>query len=263
MRDGKALQAATSHYLGQGFARTYGVRFTDRDGEEQHAYATSWGASTRLVGGVIMTHGDDRGLRLPPAVAPYQVVVVPIAGRAAASARVVDASRGVVERLRGAGVRVHLDDRAEHRPGFKFHEWELRGVPLRLEVGPRDLDEQRFPVVRRDTGERELVPVEGVVERVGELLATVQERLLAEARAFRAAHTLEDPAGYAELVEFLGATGGLAVAWWCGAAACEERVKADARATIRCVTLEPVAPAGRCVVCARPGVERATWAQAY
>ena len=140
MRDGKALQAATSHDLGQGFARTFGVRFTGRDGAEHHPYATSWGATTRLVGGVVMTHGDDRGLRLPPRVAPHQVVVVPITGGdAEASARVREAAAAVADELRAAGVRVRVDDRPDRRPGFKFGEWELKGVPLRLELGARDV----------------------------------------------------------------------------------------------------------------------------
>src|SRR6476620_9665153 len=158
MRDGKALQAATSHYLGQGFARTFGVRYTDRDGNEQYPYATSWGASTRLVGGVVMAHGDDRGLRLPPRVAPQQVVIVPIF-RDDERGEVLPAAAALTAELRAAGIRVRLDDRLEHRPGFKFNEWELKGVPLRMEIGARDLAAGAVTIVPRDTGDKQQIPV--------------------------------------------------------------------------------------------------------
>src|SRR6185436_2146614 len=154
MRDGRALQTATSHYLGQGFARAFDVRYTGRDGSEQYPYATSWGASTRLVGGVVMAHGDDRGLRLPPRVAPQQVVIVPIV-REDDRAEVLQAAAAVADELRAAGVRVRVDDRAEYRPGFKFHEWELKGVPVRVEIGGRDLGEGTVTVARRDTGDKQ------------------------------------------------------------------------------------------------------------
>jgi prolyl-tRNA synthetase len=260
MRDGKALQAGTSHYLGQSFARAYGVRFTDRSGEERYAYATSWGASTRLVGGIVMTHGDDRGLRLPPAVAPHQAVVVPIAG--AGDGGVAEAAATLAGRLAEADVRVHQDAR-ERRPGWKFAEWELRGAPTRAELGARDLADGVVTLVRRDTGGRERVPVAGAPARARALLDEIQAGLLAEAVAFRDEHTLTDPATYEELRAFLAEAGGFAVAGWCGDAACEERVKLDARATIRCLALEPGGADGACAVCGRPATERATWAQAY
>jgi prolyl-tRNA synthetase len=258
MRDGKALQAATSHYFGQNLARTFGVRFTDRDGREQHVYATSWGASARLVGGLVMTHGDDRGLRLPPAVAPHQAVVVPIPGPG-----VGEASRRIAVELRDAGVRVRLDDREEQRPGFKFHEWELKGVPLRVELGPRDLAAGQATLARRDTGAKEPVPLAGIARRVDELLAEIQRSLHDDARLFRAEHTLAEPAGYDELRDFLAAGTGFAVAPWCGSSACEERVKADSRATIRCLPLETAPGVARCVVCRMAARDRAAWAQAY
>src|SRR3954449_4987255 len=173
MRDGKALQAATAHYLGQGFARTFGVRYTGRDGSEQYPYATSWGAPTRLVGGVVMTHGDDRGLRLPPRVAPQQVVVVPIF-REHERAEVLQAAAAVADELRAAGVRVRVDDRPEYRPGFKFNEWELKGVPLRVEIGGRDLAAGAVTVARRDSGEKQQIPLAHAVAAVGELLSEVQ-----------------------------------------------------------------------------------------
>ena len=262
MRDGKALQAGTSHYLGQKFGRAYDVRFTDRSGTEQYAYGTSWGASTRLVGGLIMAHGDDTGLRLPPAVAPYQVVIVPISS-VAGRTRVRAASEVLAATLRGAGLRVRLDHREEIRPGFKFNEWELKGVPLRLELGERELEDGQATLVRRDTGARESTSTDGVASRARELLAEIQQRLLEEARAFRAEHTLEDPKSYDVMREFLQAAGGLAVAPWCGSPACEGRVKEEARATIRCLPLQRGSIQARCIVCESPAVERATWSQAY
>jgi prolyl-tRNA synthetase len=262
MRDGKALQAATSHYLGQGFAQAFGVRFTGRDGTEQHPYATSWGASTRLVGGVVMAHGDDRGLRLPPKVAPYQVVVVPIAGEAD-RAPVREAVAALAAELRAAGIRVRVDDRAEHRPGFKFHEWELKGVPLRVEVGARDLAAGAATVVRRDTGEKRQIPLPSLGRAVPDTLADIQASLFASARDEQARRTLRDPDSYGALIEYLRGAGGFALVPWCGRRECEARVKADASATIRCLPLDEQEPSRPCVCCGGPPVAIAAWAQAY
>jgi prolyl-tRNA synthetase len=263
MRDGKALQAGTSHYLGQNFARAYHVRFTDRSGKEQYAYATSWGASTRLVGGLIMAHGDDSGLRLPPAVAPYQIVIVPIFGGDGGWARVREASEAIATTVRAAGLRVHLDHREEIRPGFKFNEWEQKGVPLRVELGERELSAGQATLVRRDTGAKETTSTDCLASRARELLAEIQRQLLEEAHAFRDAHTLENPKSYDVMREFLAEAGGLASAPWCGSPTCEDRVKAEARATIRCLPLERVNIEAACVVCESRAVERATWSQAY
>jgi len=259
MRDRKALQAGTSHYLGDEFARAYGVSYTGRDGQEHHPFAASWGASSRLVGGVIMTHGDERGLRLPPAVAPQQVVVVPIA-REAGTVR--EAAEALSAELRGGGVRVRLDDREHVRPGAKFFEWELKGAPLRLELGERDLEAGCVTVVRRDNGSREQVPMASAARRVGELLGEIQRGLLVEAREFRDRHTRGfDDRG--RMLEFLRAGEGFAVAAWCGSEECEAEVKAETSATIRCLTLEREDPGAACIVCGRAGTELATWAQAY
>src|SRR4051812_53300 len=180
MRDGKALQSATSHYLGQGFARTFGVRYTGRDGSEQYPYATSWGASTRLVGGVVMAHGDERGLRLPPRVAPQQAVIVPIL-REEDSADVLRTSAAVADELRAAGVRVRVDDRPDYRPGFKFNEWELKGVPVRIEIGGRDLAAGVATVSRRDAGGREQVPLTRIAAAIDSILGDIQASLFASA----------------------------------------------------------------------------------
>ena len=263
MRDGKALQAATSHYLGQGFARTFGVRYTGRDGSEQYPYATSWGATTRLVGGVVMAHGDDRGLRLPPRVAPQQVAIVPII-REEDRADVLQGAAAVSDALRAAGVRVRLDDREEHRPGFKFNEWELKGVPLRLELGGRDLAAGGVTVARRDTGEKTHIPLAGVAAAVEELLGDVQATLFDSARDERERRTLRDPSAYDEMIEYLRAAGGLVAAPWCGRSECEAAVKDDSSATIRCLPLdEHPAQEGRCVCCGRGAATAAVWAQAY
>ncbi len=180
MRDGKALQVATSHYLGQGFARAFDVTFTGRDGTEQHPYATSWGATTRLVGGLVMAHGDDTGLRLPPAVAPHQVVIVPIV-REQDRSEVLSAAAAVESQLRASGLRVRLDDREEHRPGFKFHEWELRGVPCRIELGARDLAANAVTVARRDTGARTTIPLAALGGELRTLLADMQRSMFGAA----------------------------------------------------------------------------------
>ena len=263
MRDGKALQTATSHYLGQGFPRAFGVRYTGRDGREHHPYATSWGATTRLVGGVVMAHGDDRGLRLPPRVAPQQVVIVPIV-RDGDRADVLRLAAAVADELRTAAVRVRVDDRSEVRPGFKFNEWELKGVPLRIELGSRDLTAGTVTVARRDTGEKQQIPLARVADAVAELLSDVQASLLESARAELEQRTLRAPGGYNELIEYLRAAAGFVAAPWCGREECEARVKDDSSATIRCLPLDEQQPErGDCVCCGRSAATTAMWAQAY
>jgi prolyl-tRNA synthetase len=263
MRDGKALQAATSHYLGQGFARAFDVSYTGRDGSEQYPYATSWGASTRLVGGVVMAHGDDRGLRLPPGVAPQQVVIVPIF-REEDRVDVLQAATAVADELRAAAIRVRVDDRAEYRPGFKFNEWELKGVPLRIEIGGRDLAAGIVTVARRDTGEKQQIPVPRVAGAIDEMLDDVQAWLFDSARDELERRTLRDPSGYGEMIEYLREAAGFVVAPWCGRTECEVRIKDDSSATIRCLPLNgQPAQSHACACCGRPAVTAAVWAQAY
>jgi len=262
MRDGKALQAATSHYLGQGFARAFDVRFAGRDGSEQFPYATSWGATTRLVGGLVMAHGDDRGLRLPPRVAPHQVVIVPIV-RDEERADVLHAAAAVADELWADGVRVRVDDRPELRPGFKFNEWELKGVPVRIELGSRDLAAAAATVARRDTGSKDQVPLARVTAAVGELLRDVQASLFRDAEQERERRTLREPSSYEELIDYLREARGFALAPWCGRRECEARVKADSSATIRCLPLGEPEQAGACICCGRPAASSAVWAQAY
>jgi prolyl-tRNA synthetase len=263
MRDGKALQAATSHYLGQGFARTFDVRYTGRDGSEQYPSATSWGATTRLVGALVMAHGDELGLRLPPRVAPQQVVIVPIF-REDDRAEVLQAAAAAADELRAAGARVRVDDRPDYRPGFKFNEWELKGVPLRIEIGGRDLAAAAVTVARRDTGDKQQIPLTRAAAAIDELLGDVQTSLFQTARDEQERRTLRDPSSYEEMIEYLRDAGGFVVAPWCGRRECEVRVKDESSATIRLLPLAEQRPrTSTCICCGRTAVTDAVWAQAY
>jgi prolyl-tRNA synthetase len=262
MRDGRALQSGTSHYLGQNFAKAYEVKFLGRDGKEEYAWASSWGVSTRLVGALIMAHGDDAGLRLPPALAPIQVVIVPIHRTDEEKVAVDGALWPLVDALQAAGVRVFTDDREEHRPGYKFNEWELKGVPVRLELGPKDVAKGEVVLYRRDLREKSAVPLEGIAEHVLGVLDSVQGELFAQALAFLEGRTFR-PSTYEELKALIKDPGGFVEGLWCGRPACEERVKADTKATIRTLTLDPVSVEGTCIVCGEPTTELAAWAQAY
>jgi prolyl-tRNA synthetase len=262
MRDRKALQAGTSHYLGENFARAYDVTFLGRDGEEHYAHATSWGSSTRLVGGLIMAHGDEKGLRLPPLVAPHQVVVVPIYRNDDERGRVLEAVAGVASAWRDRGLRVKVDDRDDLRPGFKFADWELRGVPVRVEVGPRDLDASQVTIVRRDGGEKAAVSIDAAGETLVVLMSEIQQALFVDALGFREAHTVR-VGSLAELGAAIADPGGFVITGWCGDAACEAKVKEQTKATLRFLPLEQQDPGLPCAVCGRPGAEEAAWAVAY
>ena len=268
MRDRKALQSGTSHFLGQNFARAYDVTLLGRDGEEHYAYATSWGVSTRLVGGLIMAHGDDKGLRLPPTVAPQQVVIVPIPGKTdeetASVSRAAEKLRSAIteQSWRGSPVRVRIDDRDDLRPGYKFADHELRGVPLRVDLGFRDLQASHVTVTRRDTGEKQQIGLDGAAGQVGDLLEAVQSGLFEDAARFREANT-HQVSSYDDLRQAIADEGGFVSGSWCGDAECEAKVKAETKATIRFLPLEPVDPGAPCVVDGRPGVDVATWAIAY
>ena len=262
MRDRKALQAGTSHYLGQNFAKAYGVQYLGRDGEQHFAEATSWGASTRLVGGLIMAHGDEKGLRLPPGVAPIQVVVVPIFRNDEERGRVLGETERLAESWRAVGLRVKVDDRDDLRPGYKFADAELRGIPVRVEIGPRDLDASQVTVVRRDTGAKSAVGMDAAATTLTALQDEIQRSLFDEALAFREAHTTR-VGSYDELRDAIGDPGGFVFGGWCGDAVCEAKVKAETKATIRFLPFEPEPTAGPCVVCAQAAVDTAAWAIAY
>jgi prolyl-tRNA synthetase len=270
MSDGKALQAGTSHNLGQFFARVFDILYLDRDGQQKHVWQTSWGVSTRLIGALIMVHGDDRGLVLPPRIAPLQAVIVPIAPQRQRP-EVLEAVRKLHGDLAGK-FRVRLDDREEHSPGWKFNEWEMRGVPVRIELGPRDLAAGRVVMVRRDDGTREEVAMPAVGRRLSELLDEVQTALRRRAWTFTEANTriVRDFSSFRTTLE---EHRGLLVAGWCGDADCEARVKADTGATIRCLPLPgvktPVADACReaagapCILCGSRGGQVVVFGRAY
>jgi prolyl-tRNA synthetase len=261
MRDGRALQAGTSHYLGTNFARASNIQYTGEDGQLAYAHTTSFGMTTRMIGAVIMTHGDDKGLVLPPRVAPYQVVIVPI-GRGEQAAEVIPAAAALAERLAGAGIRAHVDDRPQLSPGFKFNEWELRGAPLRLELGPRDLAAGSAVMARRLGGAKESISLDGAPARLADELDAFQDFLLERATIFRDEHTVITN----EWDEFTAAVAtGWALALHCGTPECEEEIKAATSATVRCIPLDGPPESGRCIRCSLPSAygKRVIFGRAY
>jgi prolyl-tRNA synthetase len=262
MRDTKALQCGTSHFLGQNFAKAYDVQFLNQNGELEYAWATSWGFTTRMVGAAIMTHGDARGLKLPPAVAPVQVAIVPIYRADDERTRVLEVATKLRDELAALGIRVKLDDRDQHRPGYKFSEWELKGVPVRVEIGPKDVDAGKVTLANRFSGDKEDVPLGELVPGMPARLTKAQQELFDDALAFREANTHE-AGDYDSLRGGLAEQGGFWIAAWCGSEECETKVTRDTAATIRCLPLERVDPGAACAVCGQPGLERATWAKAY
>jgi prolyl-tRNA synthetase len=261
MGDGRALQAGTSHNLGQNFAQAFGIQFQGRDKTVQHAWTTSWGVSTRLIGGLIMTHGDDNGLILPPRVAPYQVVIVPIP-RGNWQETVLPKAREIQAALVARGVRVMLDDRDAYTPGWKFAEWELRGVPVRIEIGPKDIEKAQVVVARRDTREKSPMPAEGLAESITGLLETIQRALFDRALAFRTAHTTR-AATYEEFTGAMEGRPGFVIAGWCGSADCEAQIKAETQATLRNIPFGSEGITGTCVKCGSPGTGEAWFAKSY
>ena len=257
-----ALQSATSHNLGDHFGRVFEIQFLDAEGKRRYAFNTSWGLSHRTIGAMVMVHGDDRGLKLPPRVAPIQVVIVPIWRTDEERAKVEEA----VERVRGLlrdVVRVHADLRDDKTPGWKFNDWDLKGVPVRLEIGPRDVAQEQVTLVRRDVlGQRQAVPISGLVEAITETLEGVQRSLFAAAKRMLDEHT-EDVTDYERLKERVAANAGFSRAFWCGNAECEARVKAETRATIRCIPFDQPERIGPCLVCGEAGRYQVIWARAY
>jgi prolyl-tRNA synthetase len=260
MGDGRALQAGTSHNLGQNFAKAFDIKFQARDKSVQYVWGTSWGVTTRLIGAAIMVHGDDSGLVLPPRIAPYQMVIVPI-GRDNWRETVLPRAREIQDLLVAAGFRVTLDQRDE-RPGWKFSEWELRGVPLRIEIGPRDIEKSQVLIARRDTREKLGIPVDGLAARVREILDDVQRNLFERALKFREEH-MRRVESYDEFKEVLEGRPGFVIAPWCGSATCEAQIKTDTQATIRNIPMTGTGPVGRCVRCDNPAQVEAWFAKAY
>jgi len=262
MRDGRALQAGTSHNLGQNFAKVFDITFQARDKSVQFVYGTSWGVSTRMIGAVIMTHGDDGGLILPPRVAPYQVVIVPIP-RGNWRETVLPRAQAIRDELVGRGVRVMLDDRDTQTPGWKFNEWELRGVPLRLEIGPKDIEKSQVVLARRDTREKSFAPMEGLAAHVTAMLETIQQALFNRAVSFRDEHTTRTDS-YDEFKQIMDGRPGFVVSPWCGSATCEAAIKADTQATIRNIPFaDGSAPGKACLKCGGVATVNAWFAKSY
>ena len=255
-----ALQAGTSHFLGQNFARAFDIKYLDQNNELQYCWTTSWGVSTRMVGAIIMVHGDDQGLILPPRLAPIQVVIVPIWKSADERERVLAAAEEVRARL--GGLRCELDAREEYTPGWKFNYWETKGVPLRVEIGPRDVAEGQVVLARRDTGQKLAVPQQGLAERVSELLDEIQRNLFRRAKKFLDdnSYHLDD---YEEFKRIIGGDGGFIYTHWCGSADCEARIKEETKATIRCLPLDQPGTKGRCIYCGKEADQIALFARAY
>jgi prolyl-tRNA synthetase len=265
MRDGKALQSGTSHDLGQNFAKAFDIQFTGENNEQQYCWTTSWGVSTRMVGAVVMTHGDDQGLRLPPVLAPIQVVIVPIFHNDGEKGPVMEAVTRSERALTDAGIRVYVDARENLSPGFKFNDWEMRGVPLRLEIGPKDVARNSAALARRDMpgkAGKVFVPQDGLGDAVRERLAAIQAGLLQQAAEFRDGH-LHEVTDYPKMIEVL--ENEWALVWFCGSAACEARIKDDTTASSRCFPLDQPYPGqtGRCIVCGGEAAEMAYFAKAY
>jgi prolyl-tRNA synthetase len=268
MGDGRALQAGTSHNLGQNFAKAFEIQFQGRDKTLQHAWTTSWGVSTRMIGGLIMTHGDDNGLILPPRMAPYQVVIVPIP-RGNWQETVLPKARAIQTALVAAGVRVMLDDREAYTPGWKFAEWELRGVPLRLEIGPKDIEKNQVVLARRDTRTKSPVSADSLTAAIADLLQDIQQALYRRALQFRDEHTTRAET-YDQFTSIMEGRPGFVIAGWCGSGECEAQIKADTQATLRNIPFGPGGPAagpepvsGTCVKCGRPAKYEAWFAKAY
>ncbi len=262
MQDGKALQAGTSHFLGQNFAKAFDVKFQSKEGKQEYVWATSWGVSTRLMGALVMTHSDDNGLVLPPNLAPDQVVIVPIYRNDEQFDAVSEAATILIKELRAKGLRVKFDNRDTQKPGWKFNEYELKGVPVRIAIGPKDLENGTFEVARRDTLTKEIVSKDEIVERIVGLMDIIQEHLFNKAIDYRTEYTTE-VSSYDEFKKVLEQKGGFILAHWDGTVETEERIKNETKATIRCIPLDIESEPGSCMVTGKPSAKKVLFAKAY
>ena len=262
MQDGKALQAGTSHFLGQNFAKAFDVKFTSKEGKLDYVWATSWGVSTRLMGALIMAHSDDAGLVLPPKLAPIQVVIVPIYKTDEESKQIGDLVDNLIVELKQKAISVKYDDRDTQRPGFKFAEWELKGVPVRIAIGARDLQNGTVELARRDTQTKETVSSEGLADRIEQLLADIQQRIFEKALAYKNERIVEVNS-YDEFKKVLEGEGGFISAHWDGTTETEKRVKEETKATIRCIPLDNKLEDGTCIFTGKPSKQRVLFAKAY
>ena len=267
MKDGKALQAGTSHYLGQNFARGFEIKFLDRDNTQKYVHTTSWGSSTRLIGAIIMVHGDDKGIALPPRLAPVQVIMIPV-GPPKLREKVMARFDPLFDSLRNAGVRVKADLR-EETPGWKFNEWEMRGVPVRLELGPRDVENNVCILARRDTGEKLTVPLDSALETIQSLLEEIQANMFRKAVAFREANshlhitTLDQLKAHVEAADAENRLAGWVLGGWCGSAACEAQVKEESKFTARNIPFDPPAVKHTCITCGEQAKHTVWFGRAY
>jgi prolyl-tRNA synthetase len=262
MQDGKALQAGTSHFLGQNFAKAFDVKFSDQNNKQEYVWATSWGVSTRLIGGLVMTHSDDEGLVLPPRIAPIQVVIVPIY-KGEEQKQVLDEKVGeMVKSFKAAGIRVKYDNSDYARPGWKFAEYELKGVPIRIAIGARDLENKQVELARRDTKEKSAVAMEGLTQTVENLLVEIQNNLFERAKKYRDEHITKVDT-WDEFMQVLDTKGGFISAHWDGTSETEDKIKELAKATIRCIPLDNILENGKCVLTAKDSTQRVLFARAY
>lgn len=262
MQDGKALQSGTSHFLGQNFAKAFDVKFANRDGKEDYVWATSWGVSTRLMGALVMAHSDDNGLVLPPKLAPFQVVIVPIYRKEEQLAEINDKVDEVIAKLKAKGISVKYDNQDTKKPGWKFAEYELKGVPVRLALGPRDLENGTVEVARRDTLTKEVVSLDNIDEYVANLLEDIQQNIFQKALDYRAAHTTPVDT-YDEFKEVLTTKGGFVLAHWDGTPETEQKIKEETKATIRCIPFDGEKEEGKCIYTGNPSSQRVLFALAY
>jgi prolyl-tRNA synthetase len=262
MQDGKALQAGTSHFLGQNFAKAFDVMFANKDGKQEYVWATSWGVSTRLMGALVMTHSDDNGLVLPPKLAPIQVVIVPIYKGLDQLDAISDKVAPLVQQLRDKGISVKYDNRDTQKPGFKFNEYELKGVPVRLAIGQRDMENNTYEVARRDTLQKETVSDAEVVSKIEFLLDDIQKNVYQKAFQFRESQ-ITPVDTYEEFKSVLEDKGGFISAHWDGTAETEERIKEETKATIRCIPLDGKEENGSCMLTGKPSSRRVLFARAY
>ncbi len=262
MQDGKALQAGTSHFLGQNFAKAFDVKFSDKNNTLDYVWATSWGVSTRLIGGLVMTHSDDEGLVLPPRIAPLQVVIVPIYKGEEQKALLDEKVHAMVASFKAAGIRVKYDDSDNQRPGWKFAEYELKGVPVRIAVGPRDLENNQVEIARRDTKEKTTVSMDGITETVSQLLLDIQSNLFERAKKYRDEHITKVDS-WEDFIATLDTKAGFVSAHWDGTSATEDKIKEMTKATIRCIPLNNEQEAGTCILTGQPSTQRVLFARAY
>ncbi|MEY4456392.1 MAG: proline--tRNA ligase [Sediminibacterium sp.] len=262
MQDGKALQAGTSHFLGQNFAKAFDVKFSDKSNQLDYVWATSWGVSTRLIGGLVMTHSDDQGLVLPPKIAPLQVVIVPIYKGDEQKAAIDVKVKEFMQSFKAAGIRVKYDDSDNQRPGWKFAEYELKGVPVRIAIGARDLENNQVEIARRDTKEKSSVSMDGLTNTVSTLLEEIQSNLFERAKQYRDEH-ITKAESWDEFVQILDTKAGFVAAHWDGTPETEEKIKELTKATIRCIPLNNEQEAGKCILTGNPSTQRVLFARAY